>query len=49
MSAAAARNLAVRISRALAAERRNRAAIERKLFRGQYTLASKNDDDLPIL
>jgi hypothetical protein len=49
ISAAAVRNLAARISRALASERTNRAAIERELFHGQYTLASKNDDDLPIL
>jgi len=38
-----------RITRALASERRNRAAIERELFHGQYTLSSKNDDDLPIV
>ena len=31
-----------------AAQRRNRKAIERDLFGGQYTLSSKNDDDLPI-
>ena len=42
------RNLAARVSRAVAGERRNREAIERELFRGQYTLASKNDDDLRI-
>jgi|ERR1700733_195191 len=37
------------ISRVAAAERRNRAAIERDLFHGQYRLLSKNDDDLPIV
>jgi hypothetical protein len=28
---------------------RNRAAVERDLFHGQYALTSKNDDDLPVL
>ena len=42
------RKLVAEVSRALAGERRNRAAIERELFRGQYRLSSKNDDDLPI-
>ena len=28
-------------------ERRNRAAIERELFHGQYTLSSKFDEELP--
>ncbi len=42
------RKLVAQLSRALAGERRNRAAIERDLFQGQYTLSSKNDDDLPI-
>lgn len=42
------RKLAAQLSRAFAGERRHRAAIERELFRGQYTLTSKNDDDLPI-
>jgi hypothetical protein len=42
------RKLVVEISRAVAGERRNRAAIERELFRGHYRLSSKNDDDLPI-
>jgi hypothetical protein len=41
--------LLARISRAAAAERRNRAAIERELFHDQYRLVSKNDDDLPIV
>ena len=40
--------LVAEISRALAGERRNRAAIERELFHGEYRLISKNDDDLPI-
>jgi hypothetical protein len=43
------RKLVAEVSRALAGERRNRATIERELFRGQYTLSSKNDDDLPIV
>jgi hypothetical protein len=42
------RRLAAQISHALAGERRHRDAIERELFHGQYTLTSKNDDDLPI-
>jgi hypothetical protein len=35
------------ISRNIATQRRNRIAIERELFRGQYTLTSEHDDDLP--
>jgi hypothetical protein len=42
------RKLDSRISCALADHRRNREAIENDLFSGQYELASKNDDDLPI-
>ncbi len=42
------RKLARRLSRALASKRAHRDALERELFRGQYTLMSKNDDDLPI-
>jgi hypothetical protein len=42
------RKLDLRISRTLAGHRRNRKAIENDLFGGQYKLASKNDDDLPI-
>jgi hypothetical protein len=42
------RTVVSEISRAIAGERRNRAAIERELFHGQYMLSSKNDDDLPI-
>jgi hypothetical protein len=45
---AAVRKLFMKVSRALAGERKHRTAIEQELFRGQYTLASKNDDDLPI-
>ena len=41
--------LIAKISRAVAGQRRHRAAIERELFHGQYTLSSKNDDDLPIV
>jgi hypothetical protein len=48
MAIAEWRKLVAQISHAFAGERRNRAAIERELFRGQYTLSSKNDDDLPI-
>jgi hypothetical protein len=48
MAIAEWRKLIAQITRALAGERRNRDAIERELFRGQYTLASKNGDDLPI-
>ena len=43
------RRFAALVSRNIAAQRRNRAAIERELFRGQYTLTSKQDDDLPLL
>jgi hypothetical protein len=42
------RKLVGEISRAFAAERRNRAAIERELFHGRYRLDSKSDDDLPV-
>jgi hypothetical protein len=42
------RKLDSQISRVLADHRRNREAIENDLFRGEYKLASKNDDDLPI-
>jgi hypothetical protein len=45
---AAWRKLIARASCSLASDRRNRAAIEAELFRGQYRLCSKNDDDLPI-
>jgi hypothetical protein len=48
MAIAEWRKLVAQISRTFAGERRNRAAIERELFRGRYTLSSKNDDDLPI-
>jgi len=40
--------LIAQVSCALASERRNRDAIEKELFRDQYTLSSKNDDDLPL-
>jgi hypothetical protein len=42
------RKLDTQISRVLADHRRNREAIENDLFSGEYKLASKNDDDLPI-
>jgi hypothetical protein len=48
MAAAEWRKLVAEISRALASERKHRAAIETELFRNQYRLSSKNDDDLPI-
>jgi hypothetical protein len=42
------RKLITEISNACSSQRRHRDAIEKELFRGQYTLCSKNDDDLPI-
>lgn len=42
------RKVVARISYAFADVRRNRSVIERELFLGQYTLVSKNDDDLPV-
>jgi hypothetical protein len=42
------RKLVMEISDAFAGHRRHRDAIEQELFRGQYTLSSKHDDDLPI-
>lgn len=48
MALAEWRILVTRISRALAAERRNRLAVERELFHGHHRLLSKNDDDLPV-
>jgi hypothetical protein len=42
------RKLIAEILDACAGHRRHRDAIEKELFRGQYTLCSKNDDDLPI-
>jgi hypothetical protein len=45
---AGCRKLDSQISRALTDHHRNREAIENDLFRGEYKLASKNDDDLPI-
>jgi hypothetical protein len=42
------RKLVEQVSNAFASERKHRAAIEQELFHGQYWLASKNDDDLPI-
>ena len=42
------RKLIAEISDTFSSQRRHREAIEKELFRGQYTLASKNDDDLPI-
>ena len=49
MAIAEWRKLDSQISRALTGHRRNREAIENDLFGGEYKLASKNDDDLPIL
>ncbi len=48
MAIAEWRKLVAQVAQALAGERRNREAIEKELFHGQYTLVSKNDDDLPI-
>ncbi len=48
MAIAEWRKLVAQIARAFAGERRNRRAIERELFRDEYTLSSKNDDDLPL-
>jgi len=42
------RKLVAEILDAFSSQRRHREAIEKELFCGQYTLASKNDDDLPI-
>src|SRR5580704_7359694 len=42
------RKLVTQISDAFSSQRRHREALEKELFRGQYTLCSKNDDDLPI-
>ena len=42
------RKLDSQISCALAGHRRNREAIENDLFRDEYKLSSKNDDELPI-
>jgi hypothetical protein len=42
------RKLIAEISDACSSQRRHREAIEKQLFRGRYTLSSKNDDDLPI-
>jgi hypothetical protein len=49
MAMAEWRKLITETSHALAGERHNREAIEKELFRGQYTLASKNDDDFPVV
>jgi hypothetical protein len=49
MAAAEWRKLLAQLSRAVAGERRHRAAVERELFHGHYRLASKIDDDLPPL
>jgi hypothetical protein len=48
MAVAGWRKLDSRIAHLLADHRRNREAIENDLFRGEYKLVSKNDDDLPI-
>jgi hypothetical protein len=47
MAIAEWRKLLAQLSRAVAGERRHRAAVERELFHGHYRLASKIDDDLP--
>ncbi len=43
------RALIAKLSRAFASERRHREALEKELFRGQYALSSKSDDDLPVV
>jgi hypothetical protein len=48
MAIAKLRKLDSRIAHLLADHRRNREAVENELFRGQYKLSSKNDDELPI-
>jgi len=48
MAIAEWRTLVAQVSHVVAGQRRNRAALESELFRGQYRLLSKNDDDLPI-
>jgi hypothetical protein len=42
------RKLDLQIARVFAGHHRNREAIENDLFGGEYKLASKSDDDLPI-
>jgi hypothetical protein len=42
------RKLDLQIARAFAGHRRNREATENDLFGGEYKIASKGDDDLPI-
>jgi hypothetical protein len=49
MAVAEWRKLLAQLSRAVAGERRHRAAIEHEVFRGRYRLASKIDDDLSPL
>jgi hypothetical protein len=49
MAVAEWRKLLAQLSRAVAGERRHRAAIEHELFHGHYRLASKIDDDLSPL
>jgi hypothetical protein len=48
MAIAKLRSLDSQISRALDGHRRNRDAVENDLFGSEFTLASKNVDDLPI-
>jgi hypothetical protein len=48
MAIAKLRSLDSQISRVLDGHRRNRDAVENELFGSEFTLASKNDDDLPI-
>jgi hypothetical protein len=43
------RSLINKLSQAFDSQRRHREAIERELFRGEYTLSSKSDDDLPVV
>ncbi len=41
--------LSLRVRRIIADMRRNKKQTEAELFRGRYHLASKCDDDLPIV
>jgi hypothetical protein len=49
MAVAKWRKLLAQLSRAVAGERRHRAAVEHELFHGDCPLASKIDDDVPLL
>jgi hypothetical protein len=48
MAITESRKLGSQISHVLASKRRNREVLENDLFRGEYKLVSKNDDELPV-